>query len=97
MLIYCAHKFGNDPQNREIAEKLIEKLQLEDGDNCYISPIHAFGHLYTKIPYEDGMELCFDLLTACDKLLVLSDESEGVRREIDMARLLGIEVGYYQS
>ena len=95
MLIYCAHKFGNSHKNRKRAEKIIERLQREDLENCYISPIHTFGYLYSKVSYEAGMELCFDLLMVCDKLLVLSEESKGVKQEIEMAKRLGMEVEYY--
>ena len=95
MLIYCAHRFGNSYKNRKRAERLIEHLQRNDLENCYISPIHAFGHLYSKISYDAGMELCFDLMMVCDKLLVLSEESEGVKREVEMARKLGMEVEYF--
>lgn len=94
MLIYCAHKYGGDEFNRAEAESKIRLIQMADLKNTYVSPIHCFGHLYKAISYDDGMELCFDLLTACDELYVLSDLSEGVRREIEFAELIKMPIKY---
>ena len=43
------------------------------------------------------MLLCEDLLTVCDKLIVASEISKGVQREIDLAELLGMEVEYLET
>jgi len=94
MLIYCCHKYGGLEENKIEAERKITALQVNDLDNTYISPIHALGFMYKAISYDDGMELCYDLLTVCDKVIVLSDISEGVKREIALAEKLGIEVEY---
>ena len=85
MLIYCAHKYGGEEANKNRVETLIRGLQTNDPNNTYISPIHAFGHLYNEMPYDEGMRLCLSLLEKCDALLVMSDESEGVKREIEFA------------
>lgn len=95
MLIYCAHKYGGDPANKDKVEEIISELQLCDSENTYISPIHTFGYLYDDVTYEDGMELCYDLLNACDKLLVLSEPSTGVLLEIDKAHELHIPIEFY--
>lgn len=85
MLIYCAHKYGGDEKNKARVEAIIKTLQKNDLDNTYISPIHTFGYMYDHLSYDEGMDLCLSLLSKCDALLVLSDESEGVRREIEFA------------
>lgn len=95
MMIYCAHAYGGNPENKRDAEIMIKSLQKQDAENCYVSPIHCFGFLYEDVSYDEGMELCYDLLTVCDKLLVLSGPSEGVLREVRMAHQLGMEVEYY--
>lgn len=82
MLIYCSHKFGGKLENAKAAERKIKRLQLADPSNTYISPIHAFGFLYDTVSYEDGIEMCLDLLAKCDKMVVLSELSKGVSREI---------------
>ena len=38
------------------------------------------------------MEICLDLLSVCDVLLVASDVSNGVQKEIDFAKMVGMEV-----
>lgn len=94
MRIYVSHKYGGDPVNKERAERIITELQMNDMENCYLSPIHAFGHLYDKLSYEDGMTLCLDLLETCDRMIVASDISRGVQKEIEMAQEWHMEVGF---
>lgn len=96
---YVAHKYGGDPQNIEIAKKVTHDLQENDLENCYICPLLAFSHMrYNEIGFDEEMELCIDLLSICDGLIVTSDfaESKGVQKEIDFAKLVGMEVEYYE-
>ena len=44
--------------------------------------------------YAAEMEMCLDLLSVCDKLIVASIPSEGVRREIEFAKMVNMEVKY---
>ena len=91
--IYVSHKFGGDPANIERAKKITHDLQVADLDNCYICPLLAFSHLnYGEIGYEQEMEICLDLLSVCDVLIVASDVSDGVQKEIDFAKMVGMEV-----
>ena len=92
-LYYVAHRFGGDTANIERAKKITHDLQVADLDNCYICPLLAFSHLdYGEIGYEQEMEICLDLLSVCDYLIVASDVSDGVQKEIDFARMVGMEV-----
>ena len=91
--IYVSHKFGGDPENYERAKKITHDLQIENPTHCFICPILAFSHLqYGEIGYDDEIELCLDLLSLCDTLIVASDVSKGVQKEIDFARMVGMEV-----
>lgn len=91
--IYVSHKFGGDPVNMERAKKITHDLQIENPTHCFICPILAFSHLqYGEIGYDDEIELCLDLLSLCDTLIVASDVSYGVQKEIDFARMVGMEV-----
>ena len=93
MLIYVAHKFSGDKNNIEKARKITHDLQVKDVANCYICPLLAFSDLeYGEMGYDDEMELCLDLLTCADRLIVASEISEGVRKEIDFAKLVKMEV-----
>ena len=66
---------------------------MNDLDNCYICPLLTFSHLkYGEIGYDEELELCLDILSVSDVLLVASDISDGVQKEIDFARMVGMEV-----
>ena len=65
----------------------------KDIENSYLSPCWLFSHVgYNEIGYEEEMQLCEDLLILCDKLIVASDLSEGVEREITLAEKCNIGI-----
>ena len=89
---------GGKPENIERAKQITHDLQVNDLDNTYICPLLLFSHLrYGEIGYEAEMDLCLDILSSCDKLIVASDISKGVAREIDFANLVGMEVEYLEE
>lgn len=92
-ILYVSHAYGGDKKNIERAKKITKGLQKRDLANCYICPLLAFSHLeYGEIGYDDELELCLDLLSASDCLIVASEISKGVRMEIDFAKLVKMEV-----
>ena len=98
MLFYIAHKHGGRPENIERARQITHDLQVKDLDNSYICPLLLFSHLrYGEIGYDAEMELCLDILSVCDKLIVASDITKGVAKEIDFANLVGMEVEYLED
>jgi hypothetical protein len=98
MTIYVSHCYGGKIENLERAKKITHDLQVNDLENCYICPLLAFSHLgYNEIGYEEEMALCEDLLTICDKLIVASDLSEGVEREITLAEKCNMEIEYLED
>lgn len=93
MIIYVAHRYGGDPKNIERAKKITHDLQVSNLENCYICPLTAFSHLeYGEIGFDDEMAICLDLLSVCDMMIVASEESRGVKKEIEFANLIGMEV-----
>lgn len=93
MLIFVSHCFGGYKENIEKAKKITHDLQVKDVANCYICPLLAFSELeYGEMGYENELEICLDLLSACDALVVASEVSKGVQREIDFAKLVKMEV-----
>lgn len=94
MMIYCAHEYGGNEDNKLEIEQKIRTLQSNDMENCYVSPVHTFCFQYFDYDYETGMELCIDLLSVCDVLLVMSKASKGVLREIEFAELVGMPIWY---
>lgn len=93
MIYYVAHTYLGDKNNIEKAKKITHDLQVKDLANCYVCPLFTFSHLeYGEIGYENEIELCLDILQNCDKLIVASEISNGVQREIDFAKLVKMEV-----
>ena len=93
MIYYVSHCYQGNPDNVRKAEKITHDLQMADQNNCYVCPLLAFSHMeYGEIGYEQEMEICLDLLSVCDCLIVASDVSNGVQKEIDFARMVGMEV-----
>lgn len=86
MLVYCSHCYGGNENNKRCAEEKIKKLQEQYKDLTFVSPIHTFGFMYHTLTYDEGMKKCLSLLEKCSLMVVLSIESEGVRREIEYAK-----------
>ena len=98
MIVYVSHIFQGKQENLERAKKITHDLQVADLENTYICPLLAFSHLqYGEIGYEPEMDLCLDLLSIADKLIVASDISKGVQQEIDFSNLVNMEVEYLEN
>lgn len=97
-LYYVAHRFGGKQENIERAKKITHDLQAADLENTYICPLLTFSHLeYGEIGYDAEIDLCIDILSNCDKLIVASDLSKGVCKELDFANLVGMEVQFLED
>ena len=95
MIYYVAHRYENDKSNIERAKKITHDLQVKDIANCYICPLLAFSDLeYGEIGFDNELEVCLDLLSCSDVLIVASEVSKGVQMEIDFAKLIGMEIQY---
>ena len=93
MLLYLAHKFQGKQENMERVKKIAHDLQTENPTHCVVCPSLNFSFLgYGEIGYEQEMEICLDLLSACDVLIIASDISDGVQKEIDFAKMVGMDV-----
>jgi hypothetical protein len=98
MIIYVSHVYQGKQENLERAKKITHDLQVADLENTYICPLLALSHLeYGEIGYEPEMDLCLDLLSIADKMIVASDLSKGVCKEIDFANLVNMEVEYLED
>ena len=99
-IYYVAHRYGGDINNIERAKKITHDLQVDDLENTYICPLLALSHLqYCEVGFDAEMDLCLDILSACEKLIVSSDfaDSKGVQKEIEFANLVGMEVEYLED
>lgn len=98
MIVYVSHIYQGKPENLEKAKNITHNLQINDLENTYICPLIAFSHIkYGEIGYDEEMEICLDLLSIADKLIVASELSKGVCKEIDFANLVGMEVEYLED
>lgn len=99
-IIYVSHAYGGKIENLERAKKITHDLQVADLENTYICPLLALSHLeYNEVGYDNEINLCIDLLSISDKIIVASDflDSVGVQKEIDFANLVGMEVQFLED
>lgn len=95
MIYYVSHKYGGDTTNIEKARRITHDLQIRYPDNLFLCPLNALDHLaYGEIGYKEELGLCLKLLAVCDALIVSSEISNGVSKEIDFAEANGKEVIY---
>ena len=93
MLLYLAHKYQDDKRNLDKVKRIAHDLQMDNPDHCVVCPLLNFSCLdYGEIGHEQEIEICLDLLSVCDVLIVASDISGGVQKEIDFAKMVGMEV-----
>lgn len=98
MIIYVSHAYGGKKENYEKAKRITHDLQIENPTHCFICPLISFGHLeYGEIGYDEELELCIDILSVADVLIVASEPSKGVQKEIDFARMVGMEVIFLEN
>ena len=85
--VYISHKFGGKEENKLEVERILRQLVEKYPRNTFVSPIHCFGYMYDFVDYESGMQMCLDLLDACDYMIVYGDweNSKGCKREIRYA------------
>ena len=93
-----SHAYRGEEENYNRAKQITHDLQVKDLANCYICPLLTLSHLeYGEIGFDAEMELCYDLLSNCDKLIVASGLSKGVSKEVDFANLVGMEVEWFED
>lgn len=85
MNIYISHPFQNKPENKAKIEEIIKDLVKRYPEHTYISPVHTFGFLYDDVPYQQGIDMCINLLKLCDIMYVYGDykNSKGCTCEIE--------------
>ena len=91
MTVFVAHC-----QNEESAirsQKIVLQLQYENPTHCFIPASIAFEHLYNgDFSQDDIFDIEADLLMNCDQMLIVSDISPIMRRQIEYCQRVGMEV-----
>ena len=91
MTVFVAHAQMEDSSVR--ASKIILQLQVENPTHCFIPAAIAFEHLYNgDFSQDDIFNIEADLLMNCDQMLIVSDISPIMQRQIDYCRMVGMEV-----
>ena len=91
MTVFVAHC-----QNEESAirsQKIVLQLQYENQTHCFIPASIAFEHLYNgDFSQDDIFDIDADLLMNCDQMLIVSEFSPIMRRQIEYCKRVGMEV-----
>ena len=91
MTVFVAHAKTEDSSLR--LSKIVLQLQFENPTHCFIPAAIAFEHLYNgDFSQDDIFDIEADLLMNCDQMLIVSDVSPIMRRQIDYCRMVGMEV-----
>lgn len=91
MTVFVAHAQTDESTIR--SQKIVLRLQMENPTHCFIPAAIAFEHLYNgDFSQDDIFDIEADLLMNCDQMLIVSDISPIMRRQIDFARMVGMEV-----
>jgi hypothetical protein len=72
-MIYISHPYSGLEENKTKTEEIIKTLLSIEPNQCYISPIHAFGFMYEHLSYKDGMAQCLALLLHCEMVVMCGD------------------------
>lgn len=91
MTVFVAHCQTENSSIR--SSKIVLQLQYENPTHCFIPASIAFEHLYNgDFSQDDIFDIEADLLMNCDQMLIVSDVSPIMRRQIDYCRMVGMEV-----
>jgi hypothetical protein len=96
MRVYIAGPYSNaDPA--VVATNVLRAIEAgnkvaEAGCDVFIPHLNHYWHQKFQHPYEFWMKQDMAWLETCKIMIVVGEESGGVKREIDMARRLNIQV-----
>lgn len=91
MTVFVAHAQTEDSVLR--LSKIVLQLQMENPTHCFIPATIAFEHLYNgDFSQDDIFDIEADLLMNCDQMLIVSDISPIMRRQIEYCQRVGMEV-----
>lgn len=100
--VYISHPYKNNRERnfREVTE-ICAAIAHTHETVMPVSPIHMFSFLDDREPEEREKALgyCLNLISDCDEVWVFGDwrSSEGCVKEVNMARLLGKTVRFWEK
>lgn len=95
-LVYISHPYGGNINNYEQIEEVIREYVEEDNEALPISPVLIWASLYEVVDYEEGLSMCLDLLSRCNRIYMCGDwkSSRGCMAEWAFAKAKGIPIDY---
>lgn len=95
-LVYISHPYGGTDDNFRNTEIAVTYYRAKNPHTLPISPVLMWRQLYKMLPYEDGMGMCLDLLSRCDRLHMCKgwQKSRGCMAEWAFAMAKGIPIEY---
>ena len=91
MTVFVAHAQAENSCLR--LSKIVLQLQMENPTHCFIPAAISFEHLYNgDFSQDDIFDIEADLLMNCDQMLIVSDISPIMRRQIEYCQRVGMEV-----
>ena len=91
MTLFVAHTQTDESTIR--SQKIVLQLQYANPTHCFIPAAIALEHLYNgDFSQDEIFNIEADLLMNCDQLLIVSDMSPIMQRQIDYCRMVGMEV-----
>jgi hypothetical protein len=91
LTVFVAHEQAEDSSLR--LSKIVLQLQFENPTHCFIPASIAFEHLYNgDFSQDEIFNIEADLLMNCDQMLIVSDVSPIMQRQIEYCRMVGMEV-----
>ena len=91
MTVFVAHAQTENSCLR--LSKIVLQLQMENPTHCFIPAAIAFEHLYNgDFSQDEIFDIEADLLMNCDQMLIVSDVSPIMRRQIEYCQRVGMEV-----
>ena len=72
--IYISHSYSGLKENKRDIEYKVKRLVKEYPNYVFISPVHTFGYLYDSYLYDEGIDLCIELLKTCKEMWVIDKD-----------------------
>lgn len=103
-LVYLSHPSGGLEDNTKDIEKCIRLLYKNKefaSRFTIVSPVHCYGFMYNDdwLTYEEGLDMCLELLEHCDFMLCIGDysNSKGCKKEISVCKHKGVPVAFIEN
>ena len=77
-------KISQSEENKELIERLIEKMIEVDNSNTYNSPVLSYGFMYDKIDHDLWTDFSIDLLMMCDKVYFFGDIANCLDSKVEL-------------